>query len=103
MARRPPCRSVRTTRRPTVSATTWGAGSSRIQHCDCDFHLRPSTLIDPCHQGFHDGCMADMPDDTSCCPGDDASYDSATRSYINGGTCLAKSGQGQARGERRHA
>ena len=31
-----------------------------------------------------------MPDDTSCCPGDDASYSSAT-SYVNGGTCLAKS------------
>ena len=68
-----------------------GAGSARIQHCDCDFHLRPSTNTAPCHQGFHDGCMADMPDDDSCCPGDDAAYDSATRSYINGGTCLAKS------------
>ena len=65
-------------------------GASRIKNCDCDFHLRPSTNTNPCHQGFHDGCMADMPDDTSCCPGDDASYDSATRSYINGGTCLGK-------------
>ena len=68
-----------------------GSGSSRIQHCDCDFHLRPSTLIDPCHTAFHNGCMADMPDDTSCCPGADAAYDSSSRSYVNGGTCLAKS------------
>ena len=40
---------------------------------------------------FHNGCMADMPDDTSCCPGADAAYDSSSRSYVNGGTCLAKS------------
>jgi len=68
-----------------------GYGSRRIQHCDCKFQLRPSTLVDPCHTQFVAGCLADMPDDDSCCPGDDASYDPETRQYINGGTCMAKS------------
>ena len=82
---------MRTTRRPTVSATTWGRVRRGSSTATATSHLRPSTNTAPCHQGFHDGCMADMPDDDSCCPGDDAAYDSATRSYINGGTCLAKS------------
>ena len=68
-----------------------GVGSSRIRHCDCDHHLRPTTLIDPCLTGFAEGCLSDMPTDTSCCPGSDASYDPVTRSYINGGSCISQS------------
>ena len=66
-----------------------GAGSSRIQHCDCDHHIRGTTLIEPCFSGFVNGCKADMPDDLSCCPGADAS--SSGMSYVNGGQCIAKS------------
>jgi len=65
-----------------------GAGSSRIQHCDCDHHIRPTTTIEPCFTGFVNGCKADMPDDLSCCPGADASYDMG---YVNGGQCIPKS------------
>lgn len=68
-----------------------GGGSSRIQHCDCDHHLRGTTLINPCHAGFVAGCTADMPADLSCCPGSDASYDSVSRAYVNGGQCIPKS------------
>ena len=68
-----------------------GVGSSQIRHCDCDHHLRPTTLIDPCLTGFAEGCLSDMPTDTSCCPGSDASYDPVTRSYINGGSCISQS------------
>ena len=68
-----------------------GIGSSRIRHCDCDHHLRPTTLIDPCLTAFANGCLSDMPSDTSCCPGADASYNPVTRSYENGGTCIANS------------
>ena len=68
-----------------------GAGSSRIQHCDCDHHLKGTTLINPCHAGFVAGCTADMPADLSCCPGSDASYDSVSRAYVNGGQCIPKS------------
>ena len=60
-------------------------GTYRIQHCDCDNHIRPSNTIDPCFTGYYDGCMADMPDDLSCCPGINATYSSAT-GYVNGGT-----------------
>ena len=67
-----------------------GAGSSRIQHCDCDHHLKGTTLINPCHAGFVAGCTADMPADLSCCPGSDASYDSVSRAYVNGGQCIPK-------------
>ena len=65
-----------------------GAGSSRIQHCDCDHHIRPTTTIEPCLSGFLAGCKADMPDDLSCCPGADASY---SMGYVNGGQCIPKS------------
>merc|ERR1740130_1979579 len=65
-----------------------GAGSSRIQHCDCDHHLKVTTTIEPCFTGFVNGCEADMPDDLSCCPGADASYDMG---YVNGGQCIPKS------------
>jgi hypothetical protein len=69
-----------------------GAGSSRIQHCDCDHQLKGTTLIDPCHTAFVNACLADMPDDKSCCPDPDlVSYDSAARKYLNGGTCVPKS------------
>lgn len=44
-----------------------GLDSSRVENCDCDFKVSPSTLVDPCHTGFHDGCMASMPEDLSCC------------------------------------
>lgn len=66
-----------------------GAGSSRIQHCDCDHQLKGTTLIDPCHTAFVNACLADMPSDTSCCPGASASY--TDRKYVNGGTCIPKS------------
>ena len=72
-----------------------GVGSSRIRHCDCDHHLRPTTLIDPCLTGFAEGCLSDMPTDTSCCPGSDASYDPVTRQYVNGGTCISQSARGR--------
>ena len=68
-----------------------GSGSSRIQHCDCDHHLKGTTLIEPCMSGFVAACKADMPDDLSCCPGADGSYDSAGRAYVNGGQCIPKS------------
>ena len=67
----------------------WGTGSSKIQHCDCDHHIRGTTLVEPCFSGFVAGCKADMPDDLSCCPGDDAYAEGST--YINGGQCIAKS------------
>jgi hypothetical protein len=72
----------------TVDCSSMGRGSSRIQNCDCDFKYRPSTLVDPCHTTFAQGCLADMPDDTSCC-GTGTTY--ANRAYTNGGTCIAKS------------
>jgi len=68
-----------------------GAGSSRIQHCDCDHQLKGTTLIDPCHTAFMNACLADMPDDKSCCPPASVTYDSKTRKYVNGGTCVPKS------------
>jgi hypothetical protein len=74
----------------TNSATcaSMGLGSSRIQNCDCGHQLRPTTLIDPCFTGFYQGCMSDMPDDTSCC-NPNAAYSSG--SYSNCGTCIPKS------------
>lgn len=74
-----------------LQCSTMGAGSSRIQHCDCNHQLKGTTLIDPCHTAFVQGCLDDMPDDTSCCPGTYASYDAASRQYVNGGTCIPKS------------
>ena len=78
-------------------------GASRIKNCDCDFHLRPSTNTNPCHQGFHDGCMADMPDDDVVLPG--------RRRRVRLGDPLVhqrrhlprQGDEGQARGERREA
>ena len=66
------------------------AGSSRIQHCDCNFQFRPSTLIDPCHMAFVYGCLSDMPEDASCCPDPELAYYEAG-AYVNGGTCIAQS------------
>jgi len=66
-----------------------GAGSSRIQHCDCNHQLKGSTLIDPCHTAFANACLADTPSDTSCCPAAGASY--AGGKYVKGGTCVPKS------------
>lgn len=45
----------------------FGTGSSRIKNCDCDFGDRPSTLVEPCHTQFTQGCLADSPADKTCC------------------------------------
>ena len=79
-----------------------GAGSSRIQFCDCNHQLKPTTLIDPCHTAFVYGCLADMPDDLACCPDEGTVYDAVTRAYIHPaggstGTCIAKSKMAKAR------
>jgi hypothetical protein len=66
-----------------------GTTSSRVQHCDCDHSIRPTTLNEICLTGFVDGCMSQMPADTSCCPGDDASSPSFG-TYLNGGNCIRK-------------
>ena len=95
MARRPPCRSVRTTRRPTVSATTWGRAcrwgprGSRTATATSTSGRRRT--LPRATRASTTGAWRTCRTTTSCCPGDDAAYDSATRSYINGGTCLAKS------------
>jgi hypothetical protein len=69
-----------------------GAGSSRILDCDCQNKMKPSTTVDPCYTGFVAGCMADMPDDLSCCPPKETTYDTVTGKYVGTrGTCLAKS------------
>jgi len=65
-----------------------GLTSSRIQHCDCDHQIRGTTLNEICHTGFVEGCMTQMPDDTSCCPGDDV--EGQGMGYKNGGNCIRK-------------
>jgi hypothetical protein len=66
-----------------------GTETSRIQHCDCDHSIAPSTLAEVCGTGFIDGCKSEMPDDLSCCPDADVTY--ASRAYTNGGNCIPKS------------
>jgi len=46
-----------------------------------------------CGTGFIDGCRSQMPDDLSCCPGDDAKYVASPRgggNYEKGGSCIPK-------------
>jgi hypothetical protein len=64
-----------------------GAGSNKVQHCDCDSKIKPHTNTEVCLTGFIDGCRAQEPDDRSCCP------DNSTlsgRDYVNGGNCIPK-------------
>ena len=68
-----------------------GVGSPRIKHCDCYHSLKPTSLVDPCFTAFVMGCVDDMPDDLSCCPGEGASYDAVSGEYTDGGTCVPKS------------
>lgn len=66
-----------------------GQETTRIQHCDCAHDYNTYTMNEVCGSGLHDGCMSEMPDDLSCCPGSDVTY--ANRLYTNGGNCIAKS------------
>jgi hypothetical protein len=76
----------------SAQCTSMGLGSSRIQNCDCNHQLRPTTLIEPCFTGFLTGCLSDMPDDLSCC-NDATTY--ASGGYSNCGTCIPKSSEQQ--------
>jgi hypothetical protein len=74
-----------------------GTETARIQHCDCDHSLKPGSLTEVCGTGFIDGCKMELPDDTTCCPGDDGKYEGGGYSgaYVNGGNCIPKSKQEQ--------
>lgn len=80
-----------------------GRGSSRIRSCDCNFRIRDSTVIDPCHTGFVYGCLQDMPVDTSCCPVDPENITSPSLGvYVHAyggsvGTCIAQSAVAKAK------
>lgn len=71
------------------SCYAMGTETSRIQHCDCGHTINTYTMAEVCGAGLHDGCMSEMPDDLSCCPGNDVTYASYT--YTNGGNCIPKS------------
>jgi hypothetical protein len=72
-----------------------GQESGRIQHCDCDHSIYASPFASEVyHTGYTDGCKSEMPDDRSCCPGDDVECPAGRygcRSYKNGGNCIRKS------------
>jgi len=72
-----------------------GTETARIQHCDCDHSLKPGSLAEVCGTGFIDGCKKELPDDLSCCPGEDGKIEGSGMSakYVNGGNCIPKSKQ----------
>jgi hypothetical protein len=74
-----------------------GSETNRIQHCDCDHSVRTGTLNEVCGTGFMDGCREQMPDDLSCCPGDDVSYERVGMggNYVKGGSCIPKNKETQ--------
>jgi hypothetical protein len=79
---------------PTYEACKgMGAETNRIQHCDCDHSVRMNTMTENCATGFMDGCRSQLPDDLSCCPGDDVSYERVGMggNYVKGGSCIPKS------------
>jgi hypothetical protein len=73
-----------------------GQATARIQHCDCDHAIDTGGMSnEAAHTGFVDGCKSEMPDDLSCCPGDDVAADCGRYGcdYTNGGNCMRKSDQ----------
>jgi hypothetical protein len=68
--------------------SSMGTTSSRIQHCDCDHSIRPTTLNEICLTGFVDGCMLMMPHDHSCCPDPAVATSPSMGTYVNGGNCI---------------
>jgi hypothetical protein len=70
--------------------SSMGAGSSRIQHCDCNFAIRPHTNNEICLTGFIDGCRAQEPDDRSCCADPEKATSPRMGTYTNGGNCIPK-------------
>jgi hypothetical protein len=75
------------------SCYSMGTETSRVQHCDCDHQLKPGSLAEVCGTGFIDGCKKELPDDDSCCPGDDGEFAGSGYSgkYVNAGNCIPKS------------
>jgi len=80
-----------------------GKKTARIQHCDCDHSVNPDAAgSEAYHMGFVEGCKSEMPDDLSCCPGNDVECGSNrygpgcanvkySNPYKNGGMCYRKS------------
>jgi hypothetical protein len=67
----------------------------RIQHCDCDHAINPSSsMTEAAHAGFIEGCKTEMPLDLSCCPGPDVEHARTSfdvNFYDNGGNCMRRS------------
>jgi hypothetical protein len=72
-----------------------GTETNKIQHCDCDHSIRGIGSNEVCGTGFIDGCKDQLPDDLSCCPGDDAHYVKVGMggNYMKGGSCIPKNKQ----------